>query len=171
MIFQSNIGEEFKTQMKNWFKEHPEIAYEWIDNELVIQNPNNRDRDVKFEINLRVIKIQNKDFQREYKQKLFENIEEQVFKIRGNMMNLFFKKEELRIIRPELKKHQFAVMMCNRNHGQVLTKNKNLFIGWGDVFQIFEDKEEYQKFINNESKDDAIEFVIYNSSYKFVEMK
>ena len=62
-------------------------------------------------------------------------------------------------------------MFCNSKYGQVLTTNKNLFTGWGNVYQIFENKEDARKFLKKESIDEKIEIHFYNSEYELIEIK
>ncbi len=34
-----SIGQEFKKQMNDWFKLHPEVSHKWFDNSLEIEHP------------------------------------------------------------------------------------------------------------------------------------
>ena len=170
-MFQPNIGKEFKTQMESWFEEHPEISHEWNGNQLKISHPKELGNSITFRFDAKLIKVKNGKKSTIFKRKLFRNIQEQVVKIRGYWLNELLTEEDTGIIKPKLKENQIAAMFCNSKYGQVLTTKKNAFIGWGNVYQIFESKDDAQKFLNEESNNDKIEIYFYNSEYELIEIK
>jgi hypothetical protein len=170
-MFLPNIGKEFKKQMEGWFREHPEVNHEWKENQLMINHPKVFENYITCEFDSKLIRIENEKKEKTFKRKLFGSIELQVFKIRGYWIHNFLTKEDTEITEPELKENQIVAMFCNSKYGQVLTTNKNLFTGWGNVYQIFESKEDAQKFEKQESKDDKIEIHFFNSDYELLEIK
>lgn len=170
-MFLPNMGKEFKIQMENWFKEHPEIAHHWLKNQLKISHPKKSENFINFRFDSKSIRINNGNKDKIFKRNLFKNIQEQIFKIRGYWINEFLSKEDTKITKPKLKENQIVAMFCNSKYGQVLTTNKNLFTGWGNVYQIFENKEDARKFLKEESIDEKIEIHFYNSEYELIEIK
>jgi len=157
--------------MKIWFKEHPEIIHHWQKNQLKISHPKESSKFITFQFNSKSIKIENGERVKIFKRKLFNNIGEQVFKIRGYWINEFLTKEDTEIVRPKLKENQITAMICDSKYGKVLTTNKNLFTGWGTVYHILNSKEDAKRFLKKESNDDKIEITFYNSNYELIEMK
>jgi hypothetical protein len=170
-IFRKNIGKEFCRQMNNWFNQHPEIEHQWKEKELKIHHPNKPNKFLTFKFDSKKIKIGIENDEKIFHRELFTNIEVQVYKITSFAINKLLKKEETEITKPILKKNQIAIMLCNRKYGQVLTTEKNVFTGWGNVYQIFESEKEARKFTEIESKDEKIEIYIYNSKYENIELK
>ncbi|SHF78554.1 hypothetical protein [Chryseobacterium sp. OV279] len=73
---------------------------------------------------------------------------------------------------PNLKEHQFSVLMSNSETGIVL--NVDLEIHRGDeeksAYSVFESMEQTKEFINKISLvNDKIEFIIYNPKQQVVE--
>jgi len=170
-MFLPDIGKEFKKQMENWFAEYPEIEYHWNKNELKINHPKKVGDFLTFRFNSKFVKIQVDNRETVFKRKIFKNIGEQVFRIRGYWINNLLDGEDTGIKKPKLNEHQIAIMFCNQKYGQVLTTQKNVFNGWGNVYQIFDNEEEAFSFIEIESKDDEIEIHAYNSNYEYIELK
>ena len=170
-MFKPNIGKEFKKQMENWFKVHPEISHEWKENQLKINHPKQSENYTTFKFDSKALKIENKEKVKTFKSELLKKVDEQVFEIRGFWINEFLTKEDTEIKKPKLKENQIAAMFCNSKYGQVLTTNKNIFTGWGNVYQIFESKEDAKRFMKKESTDDKIEIHFYNSEYELIEIK
>jgi|TARA_B110000037_G_scaffold185567_1_gene215099 hypothetical protein len=170
-MFRKDIGKEFKKQMNNWFTEHPEIKHQWKESELKIHYPTKINKFLTFEFNSKKIKIQNDNTEKIFHRELFTNIGEQVIKIRSFWINELLNKDETEIKKPDLKENQIAIMFCNRKYGQILTTEKNVFTGWGNVYQIFENKKEAKKFIEIESKNEEIEINVFNSKYENIELK
>lgn len=169
-MFRKDIGKEFKKQMSNWFTEHPEIKHQWKESELKIHYPNEMNKFLTFEFDSKKVKIQNENTEKVFYRELFTNIEMQVFKIRGFWINNMLKKEETELIKPKLKENEIAIIFCNRKYGQILTTDKNVFTGWGNVYHIFENKEEAKKFAEIESKDENIEINAYDWKDEYIEI-
>ena len=169
-MFGKDIGKEFYKQMNNWFAEHPEINHQWKESELKIHHPNEMNKFLTFQFDSKKIKVQNENKEKLFYRELFTNIEEQVLKIRSFWINELLNKEETEIKKPDLKENQIAIMFCNRKYGQVLTTEKNVFTGWGNVYLIFENEKEAKKFAKIESKDDNIEINAYNSKFEDIEI-
>ena len=170
-MFKPNIGNEFKKQMEIWFKEHPEISHEWEENQLRIIHPKQSGNYITFKFDSKSLKIEHIKKVKTFHSKYLKKIDEQVLEIRGFWINEFLTKEDTEIKKPKLKENQIAAMFCNSKYGQVLTTNKNIFTGWGNVYQIFENKEDAKKFFKKESTDDKIEIHFYNSKYESIEIK
>jgi hypothetical protein len=171
-MFEKNIGKEFCKQMNQWFIEHPEINHQWKENELKIFYPNNPNKFLTFNYDSKRIKIENENEKTEkvFYRNIFKNLEMQVFKIRGFWINNILKKEETEIIKPELKENEIAIMFCNRKYGQLLTTDKNVFTGWGNVYHIFENEKEAKKFAEIESRDENIEISAYNWKDEYIDI-
>jgi hypothetical protein len=169
-MFRKDIGKEFYKQMNNWLSEHPEIKHQWKENELRIQYPNEINKFLTFEFDSKKIKVQNENKEKVFYRKLFTNIEEQVFKIRGFWINNMLKKADTEIVKPKLKENEIAIVFCNRKYGQILTTDKNVFTGWGNVYNIFENEKEAKKFAEIESKDESIEINAYNWKNEYIEI-
>ncbi|MHB0756861.1 hypothetical protein [Tenacibaculum ovolyticum] len=169
-MFRKDIGKEFHKQMDNWFSEHPEIKHQWKENELKVQYPNEMNKFLTFEFDSKKIKVQNDNKEKVFYRDLFTNIEEQVFKIRSFWINNMLKKEETEIIKPKLKENEIAIVFCNRKYGQILTTDKNVFTGWGNVYHIFENEKEAKKFAEIESIDESIEINAYNWKDEYIEI-
>jgi hypothetical protein len=91
--------------------------------------------------------------------------------VRGYWINNLLERKDTDITKPKLDTNQYAEILCNSNYGQVLTCNKNLFIGWGDVYKVFNSKEEMKNYISQESKDVKVEIHIYDSEYRTIQLE
>ena len=166
-IFKINIGYEFENQMKNWFDEHPEIIHKWNEKELIILHPREKKNECIFRYNSNSLLIENHVNKAKFDRKLFTSIFDQVFEIRGFWINSFYNEHELAVKKPQLKDNEYVVMICNRRYGQVLTVDKNVFTGWGEVYKIFDTIGQAENYCNNQDKD-IFEFYIYNSVYHLI---
>lgn len=170
-MFGKDIGKEFHKQINNLFIEHPEIKHHWNDNELKIHYPNEISKFLTFEFDSKKIRIHNENTEKVFYRDLFKSIETQVYEIIDFLMNNMLKKEGTQLIKPKLKKNEIAIIFCNRKYGQILTTDKNLFIGWGNVYHIFENEEEAKKFVEIEAKDENIEIIAYNCKNEYIEIR
>lgn len=169
-MLRKDIGKEFYKQMNNWFSEHPEIKHQWKKYELKIQYPNEINKFFTFEFDSKKIKIRNENKEKVFYRELYTNIKEQVFKIRSFWINNMLKKAETEIAKPKLKENEIAIFFCNRKYGQILTTEKNVFTGWGKVYNIFENEKEAKKFAEIESKDENIDINAYNWKNEYIEI-
>ncbi len=166
-IFKKNIGFEFENQMKNWFEVHPEIYHKWNKNKLVIFHPSDKKKECVFIYNSNTLYIENHLKKTKFERKLFTSIFDQVFRIRGFWINSFYKKQDLAVKKPHLVDNECVVKVCNRRYGQVLTVDKNIFTGWGEVYKIFDTIEEAENYCCNQNTE-IFEFYIYNSTYQLI---
>ena len=170
-MFSINLGKEFQRQMKGWLKCFPEIEHCWEKDLLKINHPKQTDKFFVFQFASSFIQIQFENQKHIFKRKIFKNINEQVFQIIVFWTRTLLNEEDRSIIEPKLEKHQIAIMFCNQKYGQVLTVDKNIFNGWGNVFHIFENEEQAVDFIKLASKDNTIEIHTYNSNYEYIELE
>ena len=165
---QSNIGDEFQKQMKEWFHDHPEINHFWDGRNLKIWHPVNHNKSINFELSSKSIIIEYEDERIEFNKRLFKNLSEQVLNIRGYWINELLTKKELSIRKPKLKDYQFSVVLTNSRYGQVLTIDRNIFTGWGEVFKVFDNLENARDY-GLSQRDKEIECIIFDAKDEFIE--
>ena len=167
-MYLPNLGKAFKKEMEAWFAYYPDVPHRWQENQLSISHPREEEKFIQFQFDSKSVKVSFEGKEKVFKRKLFSNIREQISKIQAYWIHNLVKSEDSNIKKPELQENQFAVMICNAKYGHVLTISKNLFTGWGEVYQIFDNEEEARRFIKEEANDTEIELHLYNSQYESI---
>ena len=71
------------------------------------------------------------------------------------------------IIAPRLDVGQYSLLQADVNTGHVLQTNGELYIGKGEIFRLFNDLSDAQKYIVNQmNNNNNLEFVIHDCNGK-----
>jgi|GEM_PF-6269370 len=163
-----NIGREFERQMKKRISDHPEILHKWNKGHLIVYHPRNQAQFVEYKFGYNKIEVSKDQSTKRFKRKFFTNLRDQVYQISVYGQNLLLDNKEIEDHKPPFKDNEVAVMKCNRKYGHVLTFDSNLYIGWGEIYKVFNDIDSARLYCQQEENLE-FEFHIYDSNYKHIE--
>jgi hypothetical protein len=167
-ILKADIGADFKSEMTEWFVKHPEVVHTWSKNELTINHPKIKDSLIVCKFTKDFVEATYGNNSKIFKKELFKRTPHVISDIFVYIFNELIKEEDTEIKKPIISEESFAVLHCNQRFGHVLTVNKNLFAGWGEVFKVFENLSEAQRYCESNVTDE-IELSIYDSKYNCIE--
>lgn len=167
-MFSKSLGQEFRTQMERWLSGNPEIPHQWEAERLTLSHPIPTKTPFIFRCQAAAVTIKQGGLRRHFRRRLFATINQQALKIRSYWINELISAEDRAIKVPELEKGQVAILGCNSTYGQVLTTQRNVFTGWGEVYHVFNNLMEANTFLQQQKKQANIKYTTYNEHLEVI---
>ncbi|MDR6238462.1 hypothetical protein [Aureibacter tunicatorum] len=153
--------------MQKWLETHPEIKHIWGERFLKISHPVQQCKFIHFDIKRTSIEIEFEGQILKIHRKWFKSPKQQASEIRGFWVKKFIPENILEMQQPKIKTGQFVLMLTNHRFGQVLTINKNIYTGWGEVYKVFNNLNDCKKYVSEKQKAE-IDYHIFDSNYELV---